>query len=181
MYFERSNRLLYAGKCNTINYRLTMNEYIKNYIEERKRKISESNEQDFKEKVVRLATELEIGEKEYTEESGFACEGYPYYDGEKRRYYRYNLGDVTKEEYEQLLEYAPKKKATVKRAELSKWYVFAMVVLITNIIGLFVVVIAALASQDLVLLGCGIGEFFFVGLMCAVVQLLAGIKQKVDS
>lgn len=111
-----------------------MNKYIEEYIS---KKVEESHENQ-KMPLADILNKLQIGERVYLGD----CEGaptmdFPFYDMGRNDYYRYSIGEVTDEEYEELLKYVPddtKLKVTAK-GKMSFWYWFAIVLMVVGVIG----------------------------------------------
>ena len=165
-----------AGEWNKKN----MNTYIQNYLKEKE----EQEKDTLKREVNRVIQSLEIGEKVYNEKSTYTNAEFPKIDPEKRKPFKYDIGDATKEEYELLLKKAIKKKEVSKtkyEAPISKWHKYAMAMLIISIIGLLVLAILSLSEENVIYFVIGLGEFILFSLFCGIVQLLAGIKQGIDN
>lgn len=108
-----------------------MNKYIEDYISKKKKE----NKEDEEITLAEILNELEIGEKEYLGDfKGAPKMDFPFYDMEKGDYYRYNAGEVSDEEYKELLKYVPDK---VKRdnGKMSFWYWFSIILMFICIIG----------------------------------------------
>ena len=153
-----------------------MNEFVQKYLEKRN---AEKREEQRK-KVLKLMGMLKIGEKEYPENSDYDCNDYPYWDVEKRKYYRYNPGEMSDEEVALLLQNIPVETEHAVEPERSGWYSFATFMIVLSSIGLFVLSIVSITEENAIYFLIGLGEFFMVSLFCAVVQLLASIKLGVD-
>ena len=70
---------------------------------------------------------------------------------------------------------------TSKYVERSGWYTYATVMLVLSVIGLVILIIASIATENIVFLIAGIGEFIMFSLVCGIVQLLSGIKHGIDN
>jgi len=70
---------------------------------------------------------------------------------------------------------------TTKYVERSGWYAYATVMLMLSIIGLVVLIIASIVTENIVFFIAGLGEFIMFSLFCGIVQLLAGIKHGIDN
>lgn len=70
---------------------------------------------------------------------------------------------------------------TSKYFERSGWYTYATVMLVLSVIGLVILIIASIATENIVFLIAGIGEFIMFSLVCGIVQLLSGIKHGIDN
>ncbi len=92
-----------------------MNEHITSFVEKRKAEIK-------KEKEAQLI-KLGIGKREYSDKPTVS-DDYPYYDSEKSKPYRLNLGEFTDEEYEEALKYAPKEKKNATKAWLATYLIW---------------------------------------------------------
>ena len=156
-----------------------MNKYIQEFLEKRK----ENEKKLLERKVQKIIQNLEIGEKVYGEKFICATEEFPKFDKEKRMPFRYDIGDATKEEYELLLkEVSPTNENKIKKtAEISKWYTYAKVMLIVSAVGLLILAIFSISEKDAIYFCVGAGECVMFSLFCAIVQLLAGIKQGIDN
>ncbi len=53
--------------------------------------------------------------------------------------------------------------------------------LVLSVIGLVILIIASIATENIVFLIAGIGEFIMFSLVCGIVQLLSGIKHGIDN
>ncbi len=53
--------------------------------------------------------------------------------------------------------------------------------LVLSFIGLAILTIASIATENIVFLIVGLGEFIMFSLFCGIVQLLAGIKHGIDN
>lgn len=111
-----------------------MNKYIEEYISKQKRQ----NQEDKKMPLADVLNKLQIGKKEYLSEfEGAPTMDSPFYDMEKNDYYRYNIGEVSDEEYEELLKYVPEdvKPDGIVKGKMSFWYWFAIVLMAVGVIG----------------------------------------------
>ena len=154
-----------------------MNEYIQKYLE--KRNVEKKEEQQ--KQVLKLINNLRIGEREYPENSEYNRDDYPFWDADKGKYYRYNIGEITDEEFNLLMEGKKDEPKYVEAPERSSWYSFATVMIVLSGIGLFILGIVSISEENALFFLIGLGEFFMMSLFCAIVQLLAGIKQGVDT
>ena len=162
-----------------------MNEHVQKYLEKRN---AEKKEEQRKQ-VLKLSNDLRIGEREYLENSDYTTESYPYWDAEKQKRYRYNIGELSEEEFNLLLDGKKldgKKDESkyVEAPERSGWYTFATVMIILGGVAVVITLIAVLAENwhrnwtpFFIVLGGYLMELGF----WAIVQLLAGIKQGVDT
>ena len=115
-----------------------MNKYIQDYISKKKKE----NKEDEKMSLAEVLNKLQIGKKEYLSD----CEGaptmdFPFFDMEKNDYYRYNVGEVSDEEYEELLKYVPDEvnPNSTNKGKMSFWYWFAIILMAVGVIGGIVV------------------------------------------
>ena len=157
-----------------------MNKYIQDYFKQREEKEKKVLERE----VNRVIQNLEIGEKVYDEKDKYPKYEYPKFDTEKKMPFKYDIGDATIEELRLLLQtVSPKKeeKKLFEPAKCSKWYTFATVLIVLSAIGLCILGIVSLNEEDPLFVLIGLGEFFTVSLFCAIVQLLAGLKQNFDT
>ena len=75
-----------------------MNKYIAEYISKQKKQ----NHEDKKMPIADVINKLQIGEREYISSfEGEPTMDFPYYDSVRDDYYRYTVGDVTDEEFEE--------------------------------------------------------------------------------
>ena len=154
-----------------------MNEYVQKYLE--KRNAEKKEEQ--RRQVLKLVSNLRIGAREYPVNSDYNLEDYPYWDKDKGKYYRYNVGELTDEEFDLLMKDRKEEPKYVEAPERSDWYNFATIMIVLSGIGLFILGIVSISEENALFFLIGLGEFFMVSLFCAIVQLLAGIKQGVDT
>lgn len=115
-----------------------MNQYVEKYIERRKREIAEENESVRKEKISKIANKIQIGEREFRKDFPDEPEfDFPYVDYSQNQCYRYNIGELSDEEYEELLKYIPdaKKAESNEKKGMTGWYIFAIVMLVLSCIG----------------------------------------------
>ena len=154
-----------------------MNEYVQKYLEKR----DAQRKEDLMRQAQQQMNNLRIGEREYPKDSEYDRNDYPYWDTEKGKYYRYNVGEISEEECRLLVQDTPEEKIFVEKKERSVWYVFATFILILSSIGLLVLSIFSITEETVLYFLIGLGEFFVVSLFCAIVQLLANIKQDVDN
>lgn len=84
---------------------------------------------------------------------------------------------------EEFVEKKTEKEENEKQASCpprSLWYGYATVIIVIGLIGLLILAYFSIKEKDILFLLYGIGEFVFVSILCAIVQLLAGIKQGID-
>ena len=157
-----------------------MNEYVQKYLEKR----NEQKKEEFQKQLFRMMNKLRIGEREYPENSDYYPEDYPYWDADKKKYYRYNAGEITEEEFNMLVQDDHDEPKFVEKAERSNWYTFATVMMVLGGLAVLVTFIIAVCDSYepnwtpfIVAL---ISYLFELGFW-ATVQLLAGIKQGIDN
>ncbi len=159
-----------------------MNEYVQKYLEKK----NEQKKEELQKKLYKVMNNLRIGEREYPENSDYNREDYPYWDNDKKKYYRYNAGEVTEDEFNMLVQYdvSGKEQKHVEKAERSRWYTFATVMMVLG--GMAVLITLVMAIGD----GYGSSWMPFIVALAsyllelgfwATVQLLAGIKQGLDN
>lgn len=157
-----------------------MNKYIQDYLKQREEKEKKVLERE----VNRIIQNLEIGEKVYNEKEKYPKYDYPKFDTEKKMPFKYDIGDATIEELRLFLQtVSPKKEETkpLEPVKRSKWYTFATIMIVLSAIGLCILGIVSISEEDPIFFLIGLGEFFMVSLFCAIVQLLAGLKQNFDT
>ena len=116
----------------------TMNKYIQDYISKKKKE----NKEDEKMSLAEVLNKLQIGKKEYLGDcDGAPTMDFPFFDMEKNDYYRYNVGEVSDEEYEELLKYVPDEVNPngTNKGKMSFWYWCAIILMAVGIIGGIVV------------------------------------------
>ena len=110
-----------------------MNKYIEEYITRRKEEIAEEERLAKQAQKDGLVEKLKLGKREY--QSDFPEESetdFPYYDSVRNEYYRCNIGEVSDEDYLELLKYVPaddKPKEAPKKS-MSGWHTFAVIMMI---------------------------------------------------
>ena len=156
-----------------------MNEYVQKYLEKRN---AEKKEEQRKQ-VLRLSNDLRVGAKEYPENSDYSTIDYPYWDAEKGKRYRYNVGEITDEEFELLKDGKKDEPTYVETPQRSGWHTFATVMIVLGGIAVAITLIAVLADDwhrnwtpFFIVLGGYLMELGF----WAIVQLLANIKLDID-
>lgn len=145
-----------------------MNKYIQEYISKQKKQ----NHEDNKMYLSDVLNKLQIGKKEYLSEfEGAPTVDFPYYDVDKDDYYRYNVGEVSDEEYEELLKYVPEdaKPDGIVRGKMSFWYGFAIVLMVVCVIGGIIIA----SNEDA---GLGIGIIIGSMVFFSQIILLARIE-----
>lgn len=123
-----------------------MNKYVEEYIAKRKEEIVKEE----KIERLRLFAKLRIGEKEYLKDfPGESWENFPNYDDYALDRFRYNAGEITDEEYNELLKYAPKNSAIPEVTKhKSGWYVFSIIMMVLGCLG---GLIAGLAEENAII------------------------------
>lgn len=161
-----------------------MNKYIQEYLKQKE----ENEKKRLANKAHSLIQHLEIGEKVYSDDPKyqFVCNDFPKYDSKKKMSYKYDIGDATTEDYMLLLqkcgiEDEKIKPMPIEKAEKSGWHSFATAMIIISIIVLIVLGIISINEDDVLYFLIGLGGFIPFSLLCAIVQLLAGIKQCFDT
>lgn len=158
-----------------------MNQYVQDYLELR----NAQKREDHQRQVRKLINNLRIGEKEYPENSDYDREDYPYWDTDKGKYYRYNIGELSDKELELLLAGEKDEPKYVEAPTRSGWHGFATFMIILGGLAVLIVLLVTIAESSwhrnwtpfLIVLGAYLMELGF----WAIVQLLAGIKQGVDT
>ena len=157
-----------------------MNKYIGDYISRRKvemenlRQIEQSG----------LWNTLHLGECEFSNDfPNEPKENFPYYDISLGKYYRYNPGVVTDEDYVELLKYVPNNHSKHDNDEphrlnkphkLSGWYSFSIVV---TIITAFVMLFGLVVDDSGIVFAIGGGVFIYMlFFMLPIICLLAKIE-----
>lgn len=155
-----------------------MNEHIQKYLEKRN---AEKREEQRKQ-VLKLCNDLRIGEREYPEGSEYT-ETYPYWDADKGKYYRYNIGEITDEEFNLLMEGRKDEPKYVEEPERSGWYAFSIVMIILGGLAVLITLITVLVDDwnrnwtpFFIVLGGYLMELGF----WAIVILLTNIKLGID-
>jgi lipopolysaccharide export LptBFGC system permease protein LptF len=125
-----------------------MNKYIEEYISQRKKELVEDEQLAKQAEKEEILEKLHLGKREYFNEFPDEPENnFPCYDSEKNEYFRYNMGEVSDNDYIELLKYLPKEDKPKKKNDkkMSGWYTFAIVMMILCCIG---GVIGALSSEE---------------------------------
>ena len=158
-----------------------MNKYVQNYLE-----LRNAQKRDEQQNQVRkLINNLRIGEKEYPENSDYDRDDYPYWDTDKGKYYRYNIGEISDDELELLLASEKDEPKYVEAPTRSGWHGFATFMIILGGVAVLIVLFVTLAERSwhrnwtpfLIVLGSYLMELGF----WAIVQLLANIKLGIDN
>lgn len=121
-----------------------MNKYIEDYITQRKKEMAEEKLRTNEAEKAGLLDKLQIGKREYRDDfPDEAFDNFPYYDNLKGKHYRYNVGEVSDEDYAELLKYVPKKDKTDDNSanKISGWYTFGVIMMIIGCVGGIVVAI----------------------------------------
>ena len=119
-----------------------MNKYIEDYIAQRKKELAEEKLRTNEAEKAGLLDRLQIGKREYRDDfPNEAFDNFPYYDNLKGKHYRYNVGEVSDEDYAELLKYVPSKDIpSVNSAnKIGGWYTFGVIMMIIGCIGGIVV------------------------------------------
>lgn len=158
-----------------------MNPYVKNYLE-----LRNAQKRDEQQRQVRkLINNLRIGEKEYPEDSDYDREDYPYWDTDKGKYYRYNIGEISDDELEMLLDGEKDEPKYVETPTRSGWHGFATFMIILGGIAVIVVLFATLSEhrwhRDWTAFIAVLGGYLMELGFWAIVQLLANIKLGIDN
>lgn len=156
-----------------------MNVYVQNYLEKR----NAQKKEELAKKIAKIVNEWKIGEKEYPQNSAeYNKDDYPYWDPKNQKYYRYNAGEITEEEYNLLMQDLQDPfKEKKNLAPRSDWYQFASVILVLSCIGLFVLAIVSVGEENPIYFLIGLGETLIMSIICGILQLLACIKQGIDN
>lgn len=157
-----------------------MNEYVQQYLEKR----NTEKQEEQRKQILKLCNDLRIGQREYPENADFNRDDYPYWDADKFKYYRYNAGEISDEEFALLIDGNKDEPIFVEEPERSGWYSFAEVMIVLGGLAVLITLIAVLADDwhrnwtpFFIMLGGYLMELGF----WAIVMLLAGIKQGVDT
>ena len=157
-----------------------MNKYIQEYLKQRE----EKEKKNLMREVNKVVQKIEIGEKVYYEDSKQPKYEFPKFDTEKKMSYKYDIGDATIEELRLLLQVAVPKKEEIKPlviAERSKWHIFATVMIILGGVAVGITMIVVLDNSNWTPFIIALGSYLVELGFWAIVQLLAGIKQDVDT
>lgn len=157
-----------------------MNKYIQEYLKQRE----EKEKKNLMREVNKVVQKIEIGEKVYYEDSKQPKYEFPKFDTEKKMSYKYDIGDATIEELRLLLQVAVPKKEEIKPlviAERSKWHIFATVMIILGGVAVGITLIVVLDNSNWTPFIIALGSYLVELGFWAIVQLLAGIKQDVDT
>ena len=141
---NRSSRVRDGKKDNI------MNKYIEEYIKQRKNEIAEDERLTKEAEKAEVLSKLHVGVKEYYKDfPNEPADNFPFYDSAQQQHYRYNIGDVTDEEYAELLKYVPpaQKSKTNNKAE-NLLDIASSVVLYSGVIGFIVFFILSWAPQE---------------------------------
>ena len=157
-----------------------MNKYVQEYLEKK----DELKKNELKKQMFKVMNNLRIGEKEYPENSDYERNDYPYWDNDKGKYYRYNAGDISEEEFMMLIQESNEEPKFVEKAERSGWYGFATAMMIIGGLGVFITFIIAISDSyhpNWTPFFVALISYMFELGFWATVQLLAGIKQGIDN
>ena len=157
-----------------------MNKFVQEYLEKK----NAQKKEELKKQMFKVMNNLRIGEREYPENSDYELDDYPYWDTEKRKYYRYNAGDITEEEFKMLVQESNDEPKFVEKAKRSNWYGFAMAMMIIGGLGVLITFIIAISDSydpNWIPFFVALISYLFELGFWATVQLLAGIKQGIDN
>jgi len=157
-----------------------MNKYIEEYLEKRKAE----RLMEVQGKTMSMVQNLGIGEREIApEEEKNDTSKYPYIDKNSGKPFRYNVGEVTFEDYEALI--AEEGKPFYAPAERSGWYIFALIMIIVGGLAVLITLIAVAAddSSDKSWLSFWISlvSYLFVVGFFGIIMLLSQIKEVLDN
>ena len=154
-----------------------MNKYIEEYITRRKVEIAKEEQ----EKMASLINNLRLGKKEFHKDFPNEPEkSFPYFYSSAAFKYRYNIGEVSDEDYAELLKYVPENNTPiVPYKKMNKWYFFAIITLILGCIG---GIILAFVGDDLafssiggVLIESDGGNGYVISLILSALMFLSQI------
>ena len=157
-----------------------MNKYVQEYLEKK----DAQKKDELKKQMFKLMNNLRIGEREYPENSDYERDDYPYWDTDKLKYYRYNAGDISEEEFKILVQESNDEPKFFEKAEMSGWYGFATAMMIIGGLGVLITFIIAISdsySPNWTPFFIALISYLFELGFWATVQLLAGIKQGIDN
>ena len=115
-----------------------MNKYVEEYISRRKQEIVEEEMMAKDAEKEGVLNKLKLGEREYRDQfPDEPDDNFPYYDSSRFMYYRYNAGEISDEDYAELLKYLPSYDKPVVESDkkMSGWYTFAIIMMIMGCIG----------------------------------------------
>ncbi len=157
-----------------------MNVYVQKYLEKK----NANRKEDLMKQAFKVMNDLRIGEKEYPENSEYNRDDYPYWDSEKKKYYRYNAGEMSEEELNILLLDSDKEPKFVEKAAKSNWYIFATVMMILGGLAVLITFMMAIIEDyepNWIPFFVSLISYLFELGFWATVQLLAEIKQGIDN
>lgn len=157
-----------------------MNLYVQKYLEKK----NANRKEDLMKQAFKVMNDLRIGEKEYPENSEYNRDDYPYWDSEKKKYYRYNAGEMSEEELNILLLDSDKEPKFVEKAAKSNWYIFATVMMILGGLAVLITFMMAIIEDyepNWIPFFVSLISYMFELGFWATVQLLAEIKQGIDN
>lgn len=157
-----------------------MNVYVQKYLEKK----NANRKEDLMKQAFKVMNDLRIGEKEYPENSEYNRDDYPYWDSEKKKYYRYNAGEMSEEELNILLQDSDKEPKFVEKAAKSNWYIFATVMMILGGLAVLITFMMAIIEDyepNWIPFFVSLISYMFELGFWATVQLLAEIKQGIDN
>lgn len=157
-----------------------MNKFVQEYLEKK----DAQKKEELKKQMFKVTNYLRIGEREYPENSDYERDDYPYWDTEKGKYYRYNVGDISEEDIKMLVQEFNDEPKFVEKAEKSNWYGFATAMMIIGGLGVLITFIIAISDDyhpNWIPFFVALISYLFELGFWATVQLLAGIKQGIDN
>ena len=140
-----------------------MNKYIEDYIAQRKKEMAEDQQRKYEAEKAGLLYRLQIGKREYRDDfPNEAFDNFPYYDNLKGKHYRYNVGDVSDEDYAELLKYVPQKDNPIVNSanKIGGWYTFGVIMIIIGCLGGIVVAIETESAVAAICTIIGVLAFF---------------------
>lgn len=157
-----------------------MNKYVQEYLAKK----DAQRKEDLKKQALKIMNNLRIGEREYPESQDYDRIDFPYWDTDKGKYYRYNAGDISEEEFKMLVQESNDEPKFVEKAERSGWYGFATAMMVIGGIGVLITLIIAISDSyhpNWTPFFIALISYMFELGFWATVQLLAGIKQGIDN
>ena len=115
-----------------------MNKYIEEYISKRKKEIVEEEKMAKDAEKAGIIDKLNLGEREYHDQfPDEPVENFPFFDSSRIMPYRYNAGEISDEDYAELLKYLPLNDKPVVKSDkkMSSWYTFAIIMMILGCFG----------------------------------------------
>ena len=163
-----------------------MNKYIEEYLEKKAAERRAEQQREAQEKIMKMAQQLKIGEREYNEDEIVGTsESYPHWDRQEKCAFRYNVGDVTVEDYEALAALFRKEEVKVKPAERSGWYTFAVIMIVIGGLGVLSAFVAVVADDSYrkvwTPFWISLVSYLFVVGFFGIIMLLSQIKETLDN